>query len=340
MKFPWMKVPTGLSRVLGKSSLWMSENAPSICIGTGLVCFGSAIVMACVQTTKAEEILDNHEDRMWKIEEAEKLAATNKDVAYTDKQRQLDTVRVYVGTVGRFARLYAAPIVLTASGTFLILYAHGLMRRRYAALMAAYTTLERGYSVYRQRVIDRLGPDADQYFRTGIETKEVTDFEVDPETGESKPVVREETRFDQNTTSMYARYFDEHSNEYQRDLSSNLTFLRGQQMWFNHLLKQRGYVMLNEVYEALDIPPEPFGQVVGWFDDPSLGDPNIDFGLVNGIRAIDRTDGQVYDKAILLDFNVHGPIWERLQELQTGKKHAVTPVAIDGNTDHRPYLDI
>ena len=99
--------------------------------------------------------------------------------------------------------------------------------------------------------------------------------------------------------------------------------------------------MLNEVYEALDIPPEPFGQVVGWFNDPTLGDPNIDFGLVKGLRAINRTDGQVYDKAILLDFNVHGPVWERIQELQTGKKHAVTPVAIgpDG-VDRRPYLDI
>lgn len=336
MKFPWTKIPKGLSGALGKTSLTLKEHAPGLIMATGLICFGSALAMTAVQTTKADVVLAEHESRMAVIHDAEQLTAE-----YTKKDKQLDTVRVYATTVGRLARLYAFPAALTVGGTFCILYAHGLMRRRYAALAAAYTTLERGYSVYRQRVIDKLGPDADHYFRTGIETKEVNDLEIDPETGESTPVVKQETRFDGNATSMYARYFDEHSREYQRDLQSNLTFLRGQQSWFNHVLKHRGYVMLNEVYEALDIPPEPFGQVVGWFNDPSLGDPNIDFGIVKGIRAIDRTDGQVYDKAILLDFNVHGPVWERLQELQTGKKHAITPVAIGpDNVDRRPYLDI
>lgn len=336
MKFPWTKLPKGLSGALGKVSIWGSQHAPAICLGAGLVCFGSAIAVTAVQSLKADEVIAEHEERMEKIHKAAEMSAT-----YTKKDRQLDTVRVYGSTVARMARLYALPGVLTVGGTFLVLYAHGLMRRRYAALAAAYTTLERGYAAYRKRVVDRLGPEADYYFRTGVETKEINTIEIDPDTGESKPVVKQETRIDPNATSMYARYFDEHSREYQRDLQSNLTFLRGQQAWFNHLLAHRGYVMLNEVYEALDIPPEPFGQVVGWFNDPTLGDPNIDFGLVKGLRAINRTDGQVYDKAILLDFNVHGPVWERIQELQTGKKHAVTPVAIgpDG-VDRRPYLDI
>ena len=117
---------------------------------------------------------------------------------------------------------------------------------------------------------------------------------------------------DMRSFSQYARFFDEgcfpkwHNNpEY------NLMFLRQQQTYANDLLKTKGYVFLNDVYELLGIPKSKAGQVVGWIYDLENGDGDnyIDFGIyklgngefVNGNKS-----------SILLDFNVDGMILDKV----------------------------
>ena len=125
---------------------------------------------------------------------------------------------------------------------------------------------------------------------------------VNVEQHEAKPV---------DTYSAYARFYDESCPGWVNDAEYNLTFLKLQETYANYILKTRGSLYLNEVYDLLGIPRSKAGQVVGWVYDtenPS-GDNYVDFGLTEE-RASKFING--YTRSILLDFNVDGNIWERL----------------------------
>jgi len=107
--------------------------------------------------------------------------------------------------------------------------------------------------------------------------------------------------------SQYARYFDASSPMWTRNPETNYAFILQQEHYFNMLLKDRGYLFLSEVYEALGIPESEEFKNVGWLygmkDVPSDG--FVDFGLYS------KLPGGVpcgYEKAVLLDFNVDGDI--------------------------------
>lgn len=99
--------------------------------------------------------------------------------------------------------------------------------------------------------------------------------------------------------SKYARIFDESSVNWRKDQKANLMFLKYQQTYATDLLKKKGTVFLNEVYEMLGIPRSQEGCVVGWHYDEKnpIGDNYIDFGLDNILQS-----------NIVLDFNVDGRV--------------------------------
>lgn len=74
-----------------------------------------------------------------------------------------------------------------------------------------------------------------------------------------------------------------------------------QQVYFNDLLADRGYVFLNEVYDALGLPGTAIGAIVGWFRDSDIGD-----------RFVDITIVEENEHGFLLDFNVNGAIFHKL----------------------------
>ena len=88
-------------------------------------------------------------------------------------------------------------------------------------------------------------------------------------------------------------------------------YLKAQENYFNDLLRYRGHLFLNEVYDGLGIPRSKAGQLVGWIyneDDPS-GDNYVDFNIfkTSNVQSING-----YENSILLDFNVDGNIFEKL----------------------------
>lgn len=104
----------------------------------------------------------------------------------------------------------------------------------------------------------------------------------------------------EKTYSKYAGIFDEVSVNCSEDQKVNLMFIKLCQQYANDLLKIKGTVFLNEVYEMLGLPKSQEGCVVGWHYDEKnpIGDNYIDFGLSD----ISDTD------IIVLDFNVDGRV--------------------------------
>lgn len=134
-------------------------------------------------------------------------------------------------------------------------------------------------------------------------------IKVDDNVIEMKEVELE--RKNVENTSIYARFFDESCAAWSKDAEYNLTFLKGQQAHANDILRARGYVFLNEVYDMLGMPRTKAGQAVGWIYDESnpYGDNYIDFDL-NDERCSTFVNG--YERSVLLDFNVDGNIVDKV----------------------------
>lgn len=121
--------------------------------------------------------------------------------------------------------------------------------------------------------------------------------------------------------SNYARFFDEGCTGWQNDAEYNLIFLRSMQNYANDLLRSRGYLFLNEVYDLLGIPRSKEGQLVGWVydkDDPKKGD-FVDFGIFNLDAIANREFVNGFRKSVLLDFNVYGNIIDVLEGKEDGE---------------------
>ena len=120
---------------------------------------------------------------------------------------------------------------------------------------------------------------------------------------------------DPNTISDYSRIFDECNTSWSKSPEHNLVFLKQQQNYANDLLKSRGHLFLNEVYDMLGFPRTQAGQIVGWVYDEKnpIGDNFVDFGIYNLDSERARAFVNGYERSILLDFNVDGNVWKLMK---------------------------
>lgn len=297
-----------LMRTYKKCEGQVIKHSPEILAGVGVVGVVGSLVMACKATTKLSDILDESKEQLDKIKE---VAA---DPAYEEKYSQddakKDTTITYVQTAMKVTKLYAPSVILCASSLGCLLASNNILKKRNAALSAAYMTVDKSFKEYRKRVADRFGEEVEKEIRYNIKAEEIT--KVDEDGNEVTETVKiMDGTDDPNSYSDYARFFDESCAAWQNDAEYNLTFLKAQQQYANDLLKARGRLFLNEVYRMLGIDETKAGQVVGWVYNPDnpTGDNFVDFGIYNMQRERVRAFVNGYEPNILLDFNVDGVIW-------------------------------
>ena len=297
-----------LMKTYKKVELKAIKHSPEILAGVGVVGVVGSLVMACKATTKLSDILEDSKEQLDKIKE---VAA---DPAYEEKYSQddakKDTTITYVQTAMKVTKLYAPSVILCASSLGCLLTSNNILKKRNAALSAAYMTVDKSFKEYRKRVADRFGEEVEKEIRYNIKAEEIT--KVDENGNEVTETVKVMNGTDDpNSYSDYARFFDESCAAWQNDAEYNLTFLKAQQQYANDLLKARGRLFLNEVYRMLGIDETKAGQVVGWVYNPDnpTGDNFVDFGIYNMQRERVRAFVNGYEPNILLDFNVDGVIW-------------------------------
>lgn len=298
-----------LMKTYKKVELKAIKHSPEILVGVGVVGVVGSLVMACKATTKLSDILEDSKEQLDKIKE---VAA---DPAYEEKYSQddakKDTTITYVQTGVKVVKLYAPSVILCASSLGCLLASNNILKKRNAALSAAYMTVDKSFKEYRKRVADRFGEEVEKEIRYNIKAEEITKVDEDGNEVTETVKVMDGTD-DPNSYSDYARFFDESCAAWQNDAEYNLTFLKAQQQYANDLLKARGRLFLNEVYRMLGIDETKAGQVVGWVYNPDnpTGDNFVDFGIYNMQRERVRAFVNGYEPNILLDFNVDGVIWD------------------------------
>jgi Family of unknown function (DUF6353) len=294
MKF----VPAAVTRTVARNALLVQRASPGMLLTTGIVGMVGSTVLACRATLKMDEVLDEGKGKL-------DLARTLQHDDYSESDRHRDVSLIYFQTGIKVVKLYAPAIGVGLLSIAALTKSNSILSQRVTALTAAYTALDQGFREYRARVIKKYGEEADQEFRYGIETREI----IDPETGEKSLQVTVP-----GDPSIYARFFDETCSSWGRDPEVNLFFLKSQQNYANDLLKANGHIFLNEVYDLIGLERSKAGQVVGWLWTSNGSTDNfVDFGIFNAQSERARNFVNGHEGAILLDFNVDGVIYDKIE---------------------------
>ena len=296
------------TRLLSGAQYQVKKHSPEILMVAGIAGTVVGTVLACKATTKVSEIIEEKNKAVDDVH----TCLEDKEIEYTEEDSKKDLTIIYAQTGVKLFKLYAPAIGVMALSFASIIAGHKVLKKRNVAIAAAYAAIDKGFKQYRKNVIEEFGEGVDQQMRFGLKSKEVkkkgkdgktvkeTEYYIDPE---GNPL---------DNISEYARFFDAASENFAKDPEYNMMFLRRQQDYANEMLKARGHLFLNEVYDLLDIPRSKAGQVVGWVYDKNgntKGDNYVDFGLYRNDQGTRRfVNGLEYN--ILLDFNVDGVIYD------------------------------
>lgn len=299
MKF----VPNAISSKVARQALVVQKNSPTILFGVGIVGVVGTAVLASRATLKLEGIVDHIQRDVGTAKQIKDLGRDD----YTEADYNRDTTYIYIKGSVQIAKLYAPAVGVGILSITALTSSHRILTKRNVALTAAYGVLDKTFKEYQSRVIEELGVDKEREIRFPKETREIVTEGKDGSTKTKK--VKE---WGPNSISGYAKWFDEGSRNWNREREYNLTFLRIQQNYANDLLQSKHHLFLNEVYDMLDIPRTKAGAVVGWVVGKN-GDNYVDFGIFDGANpgARDFVNGR--EGAILLDFNVDGVIFDKIE---------------------------
>lgn len=289
-------IPAPIANKFARTALHTQKHAPTLLFGGGVVGVVASTVLACRATLKLEEVLHEASNNL-------EIARGLESPQYSDQDRKKDVAIIYTQSAVSVAKLYAPAIVLGGVSIAALTSSHNMLNRRNAALTAAYAAVEKGFREYRERVVDKYGEDADRELR--FPTEKIT--EINPETGRNHTVVHVAG----DEPSIYARFFDAYSTSWSKEPEYNMLFLRNQQNYANDMLKARGHLFLNEVYDMLGIERSSAGSVVGWVISEE-GDNYVDFGIFSGNTDNARNFIHGREGSVLCDFNVDGVIYDKL----------------------------
>ena len=289
------------SSALGKVNIKLRKHSPELLIAAGVVGTVVSTVLACKATTKLSTILDESKGNIETIHKCEN------DKEMEERYSKKDLAIVYIQTGVKIAKLYAPAVVLGTISIAGIVASNNILRKRNVALAAAYATVDKSFKEYRSRVVERFGADVDKELRYNIKAKKIEEMIKDPESGKEKKS-KTTVNVAAPTVDDYARFFDKTCRHYEENMNYNLMLLRSQQQLANDKLVADGFLFLSDVYDMLGITRTKMSQSVGWIYKPdgnSNGDNFVDFGVMVVKR---ETEDGGYEDAILMNFNVDGPI--------------------------------
>lgn len=297
---------------MGNVGLKAQKYLPEIAMGVGTAFTIFGTVRCCKDTLKLESIVDNAK------EELDDIHTSRETEVIDDQQAKVETTKVYLKTVGRIGRNYANGAGMVIFGLSSMLYGFGVLNGRYVGTVVYAKGLEKAYNKLEQGVLNKYGKDIRDELIHGVTRDDVEYEEIDDE-GNSKTRKVKKTHVIPEDYSGYAILFDSSNPNWEKNAAYNLMWLRGIENYMNDLLKTRGHVLLNDVYDALGYPRTPDGAIRGWIYDRDSDSEYISFG-------IDWEDGEKkpavrnflngLEPNVILEFNLGkgktSLIWDRI----------------------------
>jgi hypothetical protein len=313
-------VPTAIRQAVGRQTLLAHKSAPKVLFATGVAGMIGSTVLACRATLEMEGLIQHtkinvdmaknlrEQSENGTIKHSTKpvdggVEYTQESIVYSEAQYNHDVRVLYSRAVVNTAKLYGPAIILGAASISCLAKSHDMLVKRNAALTAAYVAVDEAFNQYRARVVEKYGEEQDREFRHGVVEVDMVD--------ENGKLYTEKQPGD--LPSMYARFFDEYSTSWSKQPDYNYVFLHCQQKYANDMLKARGHLFLNEVYDLLGIDRTKAGSVVGWVISHE-GDNYVDFGIFKDARNSNEVRDFINGRngSVLLDFNVDGVIYDQI----------------------------
>lgn len=143
------------------------------------------------------------------------------------------------------APIYIPTVVLGVSTITCIVGANVVNKQKQTSLMSAYAVLDKSYKQYKGKVRELLGDDASREIQDEIIKDEYKDADID-EIEDNKIL-----------------FYDELTRQY---FESDLYTVQRAEYLVNRDINTRGWSLLSDYCEALDIPVSEYTEVLGWAD--------------------------------------------------------------------------
>lgn len=271
----------------------VKKYSPQILLGTGIVTGGAGIVLACKQTLKINDILEDDVNTLQKIDDT--LAEGNE--CYTAEDAKRDKKEVYLSIVKKCVKTYALPAALEIASLASFSGCYAVLNHDNKELRATLVSYASAWATYRERVREKYGDEVDRELMLGKPTV-VTD--------ENGTVIKEE--YDKSLIPQQMIYFDRHCCNWVNNADYNKNFLELVQSMLQDKLDTQGYLTSNDVREAVGAPyiREP-NEAVNWVINGWRKGSTVDLGLTRDdpeVQAFMRGEC----KNVWLKLNIDGPI--------------------------------
>lgn len=299
-----------VTRVAGTQMLSIQKNSPTLMLVGGVVGMVGTAVLASKATLKLEATLD---ESIRNTERAHEARETKPEI-YSDQDLKKDLTIIKVKTAVNIAKLYGPAVILGAASVAMLAGGQNILVKRNLAMAGALKAVESQFAEYRKRVANELGEEKAKELDEGYTV------EVANDNGKGTKKVKVHAPLGK---SPYAAIFSKETSTNWRhgeeNTNFNSIFLSTQQTWATERLRARGYLFLNDVFDALGMERTKAGQIVGWYYDPSdeMRDNYVSFGIFDRdeVRGADFVNG--VEDSVLLDFNVDGPVYELLDRAKS-----------------------
>lgn len=216
---------------------------------------------------------------------------------YTMAMRRHNHLRLRLGLVKNTAGVYWFTVALAAAGLISYAKAFGILKNRYAGLLAAYMTLSRQNELIEESLKSAASDVVDQVMANGSAADNAAEA-------------------DSTSVGLYDflgqhdYVFDERNPNFENDRAKNMFFLNGKLMFLStQFYEKRGWILKNECLDNLGFPLTQDGQIFGKIhfdnieDAARYGSSNeLSFGLgLDDWKT--RRLAQINPNAILIQFN-------------------------------------
>lgn len=287
---------SAITRTAHRAVLKLSKHSPKILFGAGIAGMVGTVVVASHAALKAQPVMQSAHDRLEN--------ANGGDWSERDPEgHKHAVVKVYQDTAVDLVKIYAPVVLVGVTSIVCLTRSHQILTNRNVAITAAYAGLDKAFREYRERVVTELGQEKDFEFAHKMTTKDIVAYD---EAG--NPVIKEQKSVSKDASTLYGRWFNDSNRHWEKNNGYNVTFIENQLKYANYLLKLKGHLFLNEVYDMLGYDRTPEGCVVGWlFYGKDGSDGYIDFGIY---QHPDFMAG--YERNCFLDFNVDGVVYDQI----------------------------
>lgn len=281
------------------------KNAPTLLVVGGLITGGAALVTACIQSTKLNDILDESKAEMDKRQAAvdeEKMMKddeTGEERQYTQEDADHDKRALYFRTALRICKLYAIPAVLSAISIAMILTGNKMHRARTAQAIAVGNAAMATLNKAKERAKEVIGEEKTAEIFDGVKKNGKVKVEREDEEGHVGMATEDiKTGIANNRTSFI--FNEETSTMWSKVHFVNQNLFSNQENSLNDLFYFDGCVTLDDALKKFGLVKR--GTNDGWTNEAFGG---YSKGIFVTATLLDpRTE------EYLLEFNIEGDISE------------------------------